>query len=153
MKYYSYFTMGEDGVLQKLGNMKAFLGIVAGAGASYGLYKMLLRACREDPERKKIKAKESGKIQPGSLMDKVSGFNVVSGNMSTEVASGKPKYCMTPHTVISSTGSQPWTWRTSCCSSLCSPGPGPGTSTLYNIAIIILLSQVLARKVQSSNNE
>ncbi|KAG7329640.1 hypothetical protein KOW79_007814 [Hemibagrus wyckioides] len=81
--------MGEDGVLQKLGNMKAFLGIVAGAGASYGLYKMLLRACREDPERKKIKAKESGKIQPGSLMDKVSGFNVVSGNMSTEVASSE----------------------------------------------------------------
>ncbi|KAK3564770.1 hypothetical protein QTP86_025269 [Hemibagrus guttatus] len=89
MRYYSYFTMGEDGVLQKLGNMKAFLGIVAGAGASYGLYKMLLRACREDPERKKIKAKESGKIQPGSLMAKVSGFNVVSGNMSTEDASSE----------------------------------------------------------------
>ncbi|XP_060741620.1 armadillo repeat-containing protein 10 [Tachysurus vachellii] len=81
--------MGEDGILQKLGNMKAFLGIVAGAGASYGLYKMLLRACREDPEIKKIKAKERVNIQPGSLMAKVSGFNVVSGNMNTEVASGE----------------------------------------------------------------
>lgn len=84
--------MGEDGVLHKLGNMKALLGIVAGAGASYGLYKMLLRACREDPERKKItKARGSGSIQPGSLMAKVSGFNVVSGNLSTEVAPSKPK--------------------------------------------------------------
>lgn len=85
--------MGEHGVLQKLGNMKALLGIVAGAGASYGLYKMLLRACREDPERKKIKARGSGNIQPGSLMAKVSGFNVVSGKMNTEVATGKPE-CM-----------------------------------------------------------
>lgn len=88
--------MGEDGVLQKLGNMKALLGIVAGAGASYGLYKMLLRACREDPEGKKIKERESGNIQPGSLMAKVSGFNVVSGTLRTEVASSKPKY-MTPN--------------------------------------------------------
>lgn len=87
--------MGEDGVLQKLGNMKALLGIVAGAGASYGLYKMLVRPCREDPERKKIKARESGNIQPGSLLDKVSGFNVVRGNLSTEIASSKPKFMAT----------------------------------------------------------
>lgn len=85
--------MGEGGLLQKLGNMKALLGIVAGAGASYGLYKMLLRACREDSEKKKSKERESGDIQPGTLMAKVSGFNVVSGNLSTKVASSKPK-CM-----------------------------------------------------------
>ncbi|KAM9469897.1 armadillo repeat-containing protein 10 [Clarias gariepinus] len=81
--------MSEDGVLQKLGNMKALLGIVAGAGASYGLYKILLRSCREDPERRSLKAGDSGVIQPGSLVAKVSGFNVVSGNMRTEVTSSE----------------------------------------------------------------
>ncbi|KAI5105443.1 armadillo repeat-containing protein 10 [Silurus meridionalis] len=90
MKYDSRdLMMGEDGVIHKLGNMKALLGIIAGAGASYGLYKMVLRASRDDPERKKVKTRDGGGIQPGSLMAKVSGFHVVSANLSTEAASGE----------------------------------------------------------------
>lgn len=106
--------MGEDGVLQKLGNMKALLGIVAGAGASYGLYKMLVRPCREDPERKKIKARQSGNLQPGSLMAKVSGFNVVSGNLSADVASSKTQFMATDIQLCMSSKAQS------------PPNPGPG---------------------------
>uniref|UniRef100_A0A3B3BSF6 Armadillo repeat containing 10 n=1 Tax=Oryzias melastigma TaxID=30732 RepID=A0A3B3BSF6_ORYME len=45
--------MGDSGVVARLGNMKALLGIVAGAGASYGLYKLI---SREGKRRNKKKA-------------------------------------------------------------------------------------------------
>ncbi|RVE71968.1 hypothetical protein OJAV_G00057210 [Oryzias javanicus] len=75
--------MGDSGVVARLGNMKALLGIVAGAGASYGLYKLI---SREGKRRNKKKAanetvrssqQEEVKVQPGSLLAKVSGLDVV----------------------------------------------------------------------------
>uniref|UniRef100_A0A3P9MQN3 Armadillo repeat containing 10 n=1 Tax=Oryzias latipes TaxID=8090 RepID=A0A3P9MQN3_ORYLA len=76
--------MGDSGVVARLGNMKALLGIVAGAGASYGLYKLI---SREGLRRNKKKAanetvrssqqQEEVKVQPGSLLAKVSGLDVV----------------------------------------------------------------------------
>lgn len=66
--------MGDDNVVARLGSMKALLGIVAGAGASYGIYKLV--SGRAGVNRKK--SAKSVTIQPGSLMAKVSGFKVVS---------------------------------------------------------------------------
>lgn len=65
--------------------MKALLGIVAGAGASYGLYKLLSggsfkknkkSAANESPG---VRGKQPGEVslQPGSLLAKVSGLDVV----------------------------------------------------------------------------
>ncbi|XP_063052091.1 armadillo repeat-containing protein 10 [Engraulis encrasicolus] len=79
--------MGDGSVVPKLGNMKAVLGILAGAGASYGLYK-LVRGIGGNAEKKnRMKMERSGgldiratgdaRLEPGSLMAKVSGFNVV----------------------------------------------------------------------------
>ncbi|XP_031421101.1 armadillo repeat-containing protein 10 isoform X2 [Clupea harengus] len=79
--------MGDGFVAPKLGNMKAVLGILAGAGASYGLYK-LVRGIGGNAEKKNRtkKVERSGPdnraagnviLEPGSLMAKVSGFNVV----------------------------------------------------------------------------
>lgn len=71
--------MGEDlSLLPRVSNMKALLGILAGAGASYGLYKLLLRSRREDAGLRKGKHKASAGIEPGTLMSKVSGFHVIS---------------------------------------------------------------------------
>ncbi|XP_062856138.1 armadillo repeat-containing protein 10 [Trichomycterus rosablanca] len=86
--------MGEDGVLQRLCNMKALLGILAGAGASYGLYKLLLRSRSENNvKRNRRKHEESVNIQPGTLLSKVSAFNVVTNtvsmNLTTERTSGE----------------------------------------------------------------
>lgn len=84
---------GNVNVIPKLGNMKAVLGILAGAGASYGLYK-LVRGIRGGNAEKKNRAKtveRSGQdnrasgdviLEPGSLMAKVSGFNVVGARKS-----------------------------------------------------------------------
>lgn len=96
MKHYVDCSMGEDGLIPRLGNvsMKALLGILAGAGASYGLYK-LLRGRGGDAEINKAKPRKNNitAVQPGSLMAKVSGFNVVSrkngGNLTTEVNSSE----------------------------------------------------------------
>jgi len=68
--------MGDDNVIARLGSMKALLGIVAGAGASYGIYKLV--AGRAGDGVKRRKSAKSVTIQPGSLMAKVSGFKVVS---------------------------------------------------------------------------
>ncbi|KAL2093923.1 hypothetical protein ACEWY4_011235 [Coilia grayii] len=78
--------MGDGSVVPKLGNMKAVLGILAGAGASYGLYK-LVRGIGGNAEKKsRMKTERSGpdtrasgdvRLEPGTLMAKVSGFNVV----------------------------------------------------------------------------
>lgn len=84
-----------DGSVTKIGNMKALLGIVAGAGASYGIYKLI--SFRRNKKSVAIEASGAGKADPsqqrGSLLAKVSGLDVVSprvdvasGNLSCEYA-------------------------------------------------------------------
>lgn len=72
--------MGDDNVIARLGSIKALLGIVAGAGASYGIYKLVF-ARVEDGGVNRKKSGKSVAVQPGSLMSKVSGFKVVSKNL------------------------------------------------------------------------
>lgn len=77
--------MGDGSVVPRLGNMKALLGIVAGAGASYGLYKLIsgqvFKKTKKNPhnERPSVKSSQQGgiKLRPGSLLAKVSGLDVV----------------------------------------------------------------------------
>ncbi|XP_034032614.1 armadillo repeat-containing protein 10 isoform X1 [Thalassophryne amazonica] len=64
----------------RFGNMKALLGIVAGAGASYGIYKLI--SWGSFKINKKSAISESAGVakvsfQPGSLLAKVSGLDVV----------------------------------------------------------------------------
>ncbi|XP_051979000.1 armadillo repeat-containing protein 10-like [Xyrauchen texanus] len=66
--------MGDENVIARLGSMKALLGIVAGAGASYGIYKLVFGRVADGGNRRKSKRVT---VQPGSLMAKVSGFKVV----------------------------------------------------------------------------
>ncbi|XP_073799164.1 armadillo repeat-containing protein 10 [Danio rerio] len=73
------WEMADDNVIARLGSMKALLGIVAGAGASYGIYKLVFGRTKDGGVNKKKSAKIVN-IQPGSLMAKVSGFKVVSKN-------------------------------------------------------------------------
>lgn len=94
MRYYIESRMGEDGFTPRLSNMKALLGILAGAGASYGLYKLLRgRGGDGDINKANLTKSNVNVIQPGSLLAKVSGFNVVSKtdsrNLNTEVASSE----------------------------------------------------------------
>lgn len=74
----------EDG--SRLGNMKALLGIVAGAGASYGIYKLIsgstLKRNKKSVTGESSTSVKSGqqsevKLQPGSLLARVSGLDVV----------------------------------------------------------------------------
>lgn len=74
----------EDG--GRLGNMKALLGIVAGAGASYGIYKLIsggtLKRNKKSVTGESSVGAKSGqqsevKLQPGSLLARVSGLDVV----------------------------------------------------------------------------
>ncbi|TDH09884.1 hypothetical protein EPR50_G00090120 [Perca flavescens] len=77
--------MGDGSITPRLGNMKALLGIVAGAGASYGLYKLVSGGSFK--RNKKSAATESPGVrssqpievtlQPGSLLARVSGLDVV----------------------------------------------------------------------------
>lgn len=80
--------MGDGSVTAKIGNMKALLGIVAGAGASYGIYKLI--SFRRNKKGVAIEASSAGKgdssLQRGSLLAKVSGLDVVSPR--ADVASG-----------------------------------------------------------------
>lgn len=69
--------MGDDNVIARLGSMKALLGIVAGAGASYGIYKLVFGRVG-DGKVNRVKSGKSVAVQPGSLMAKVAGFKVVS---------------------------------------------------------------------------
>ncbi|XP_053741076.1 armadillo repeat-containing protein 10 [Synchiropus splendidus] len=74
--------MGDGSVAAKLGNMKAVLGIVAGAGASYGIYKLLsggrFKKSKKDVTSAELSSQSSdATVQPGSLMAKVSGLDVV----------------------------------------------------------------------------
>lgn len=77
-------------MLQRLCNMKALLGILAGAGASYGLYKLLLSMCGDtNVKRKRRKDEESVKIQAGTLLSKVSSFNVVTDSVAMNLTTGR----------------------------------------------------------------
>lgn len=80
--------MGDGSVTAKIGSMKALLGIVAGAGASYGIYKLI--SFRRNKKSVAIEASGAGKadssLQKGSLLAKVSGLDVVSPR--ADVASG-----------------------------------------------------------------
>lgn len=68
--------------------MKALLGIVAGAGASYGIYKLI--SFRRNKKGVAIDGAGAGKadssLQRGSLLAKVSGLDVISPR--ADVASG-----------------------------------------------------------------
>ncbi|KAL0968386.1 hypothetical protein UPYG_G00266200 [Umbra pygmaea] len=83
--------MGDGNVISKFGNLKAFLGIVAGAGASYGIYKLVSGTSFK--KNKSITSESSvpkvthGSIssQPGSLLAKVSELDVVRAGGSKAV--------------------------------------------------------------------
>lgn len=80
--------MGDGSLTAKISNMKALLGIVAGAGASYGIYKLI--SFRRNKKGVAIEASGAGKadssLQRGSLLAKVSGLDVVSPR--ADIASG-----------------------------------------------------------------
>lgn len=91
--------MADSSLTSRFGNMKALLGIIAGAGASYGLYKLLsgggFRKNRkgtysDSSSVSKIECSEVS-LQPGSLLSKVSGLDVVCArpvsSKSVDVAS------------------------------------------------------------------
>ncbi|KAK5867571.1 hypothetical protein PBY51_012046 [Eleginops maclovinus] len=77
--------MGDGTITPRLGNMKAFLGLVAGAGASYGLYKLIsgesFKRNKKSAANENVSVRSSqpneGKLQPGSLLARVSGLDVV----------------------------------------------------------------------------
>lgn len=83
--------MDDNSVVAKLGNMKALLGIVAGAGASYGIYKLVtgevFKRYKKSVTREHYPVRGNQKLQaslqPGSLLAKVSGLDVV-GNRGAE---------------------------------------------------------------------
>ncbi|KAM8750433.1 armadillo repeat-containing protein 10 [Acanthopagrus schlegelii] len=77
--------MGDGSITPRIGNMKALLGIVAGAGASYGIYKLISggsfkrikkSVTSESPVVRSSQPSEVT-LQRGSLLAKVSGLDVV----------------------------------------------------------------------------
>ena len=79
--------MGDGSFTPRLGNMKALLGIVAGAGASYGIYRLLSGGSFKR-SKKSVASDCAGvrgsqpaevkvALQRGSLLAKVSGLDVV----------------------------------------------------------------------------
>ncbi|XP_061896743.1 armadillo repeat-containing protein 10-like [Entelurus aequoreus] len=86
--------MGDGAFSPKIGNMKALLGIVAGAGASYGLYKLLSGGGFKRYKKSVNWALKGGQPgegspRPGSLLAKVSGLDVVClRGERTDAASG-----------------------------------------------------------------
>ncbi|XP_036374154.1 armadillo repeat-containing protein 10 [Megalops cyprinoides] len=96
----------DDSVIPKLCNMKALLGIVVGAGASYGIYKLVVsgksrdnrakkpkndHAVSEDDPEAKASSGSGAVLQPGTLLAKVSGLTLVhpSENQAADVPSGE----------------------------------------------------------------
>ncbi|KAM4618766.1 armadillo repeat-containing protein 10 [Polymixia lowei] len=83
--------MGDGSVTPKLGNMKTLLGIVAGAGASYGIYKLISGGgfkrskISASSESRGVKGSQPGEVtlQPGSLLAKVSALGVRSRGAET----------------------------------------------------------------------
>lgn len=90
--------MGDGSVAPRLGNMKALLGIVAGAGASYGIYKLISGSSFKKNKKSVnsdspgVKSSQPGQVtlQKGSLLAKVSGLDVVCPR--PDVASGRNIY-------------------------------------------------------------
>lgn len=80
--------MDDGSVIPKLGNMRALLGILAGAGASYGIYKLVSGSGYKRGKRGTLSESRALKgnydvhhtgtvHEPGSLLAKVSGLDVV----------------------------------------------------------------------------
>ncbi|CAL8357180.1 unnamed protein product [Lota lota] len=103
--------MGDSTVVPKLGNMKALLGIVAGAGASYGIYKLVtgevFKRNKKSAAREHYPARVNQQIevtlQPGSLLAKLSGLDVVRNrgvvcqNVSEDIDSKSPETLKPEH--------------------------------------------------------
>lgn len=93
--------MGDGSLIPRFGNMKALLGIVAGAGASYGIYKLISGGSFKrnkrsaSSETRGVKGNQPGEVamQPGTLLAKVSGLDVVRArgvnSQTADVASSK----------------------------------------------------------------
>lgn len=88
--------MGDGSLTSKVGNMKALLGIVAGAGASYGIYKLI--SFRRNKKSVASEAPGAGKadstLQRGSLLAKVSGLDVVSPRADIASGNAARKYAL-----------------------------------------------------------
>lgn len=83
--------MGDGSVVPRLANMKALLGLIAGAGASYGLYKLLSgQRWKKNKKSTSSESSQSGemKLQPGSLLARVSGLDVICPR-SEDAAAGR----------------------------------------------------------------
>ncbi|KAM8892110.1 armadillo repeat-containing protein 10 [Spinachia spinachia] len=88
--------MGDGSITPRFGNMRALLGIVAGAGASYGLYKLISGGSFKKNKKSAsnesagVRRSESGEVPlpPGSLLARVSGLDVVCPR-PVNVASGE----------------------------------------------------------------
>ncbi|XP_061578071.1 armadillo repeat-containing protein 10 [Cololabis saira] len=86
--------MGDSSVVPRLGNMKALLGLLAGAGASYGLYKLLsgetFRKSKKRASSDSVRSSQQGegRLQPGSLLAKVSGLDVACPGQGDDAAAG-----------------------------------------------------------------
>nr|XP_057932106.1 armadillo repeat-containing protein 10 [Doryrhamphus excisus] len=89
--------MGDGSITTKIGSMKALIGIAAGAGASYGIYKLLsgggFKRYKKSIiwEGAALKGSQSSeeRPRPGSLLAKVSGLDVVCPRSErTDAASG-----------------------------------------------------------------
>ncbi|XP_068169226.1 armadillo repeat-containing protein 10 isoform X2 [Antennarius striatus] len=86
--------MGDGSAIPKLGSMKALIGIFVGAGASYGIYKLIkegsFRRNKKSvgSEGPGVKSCQPGgaNIQRGSLLARVSGLDVICPR--AEAASG-----------------------------------------------------------------
>ncbi|XP_077598849.1 armadillo repeat-containing protein 10 [Stigmatopora nigra] len=73
--------MGDSGsVVPRIGGMKTVLGLIAGAGASYCIYKLLSGGTLRKSGSCKVLASSENKdnsVRPDSLLSKVSGLDVV----------------------------------------------------------------------------
>ncbi|MBN3286478.1 ARM10 protein, partial [Polyodon spathula] len=95
--------MGDDeGAASKLFNTKVLLGLVAGAGFSYGLYKLIFSGGNHGTKREDAAWNIS--MQPGSLLERVSGLPLVqekcdltpNGSSTDELLSKSPD-SLEPH--------------------------------------------------------
>lgn len=68
--------MGESSISPRFVNMKALIGILAGAGASYGLYK-LISVSLGKTRRGALSESSEISLQRGSLLTRLSGLDVV----------------------------------------------------------------------------
>ncbi|RXM36686.1 Armadillo repeat-containing protein 10 [Acipenser ruthenus] len=92
----------EEGAASKLFNTKVLLGLVAGAGFSYGLYKLIFSGGNHGKKRED--AARNISMQPGSLLERVSGLPLVheksdltvNGSTTDELLSKSPN-SLEPH--------------------------------------------------------